>query len=107
MFDNLALFLLQYFMQKQIKTYKKPNNREPFIEWYNKLDKKIQNIIANRLDRLELGSYGDWKNLGDGVKEFRFNLGYRIYFGEYQNTIVLLLLGGDKGTQEKDIEKAK
>ena len=55
------------------------------------------------------GYYGDYKSVGDGVFELRFFFGpgYRIYFAEEDDTIVILLCGGDKSTQAKDIEKAK
>jgi len=65
--------------------------------------------ILKRLYRIESGNYGDCKNLGDGVNELRFffGAGYRVYFGEDGDTIVILLCGGDKDSQRKDIEKAK
>ncbi len=55
------------------------------------------------------GHYGDYKNLGDGIKELRFffGSGYRIYFGEHNERMVILLTGGDKSSQSSDIEKAK
>ena len=61
-----------------------------------------------RLDRLEVGNYGDYKSLEKGVYELRlqFGAGYRVYFGESGNAIVVLLLGGDKGSQASDIKKA-
>ena len=60
------------------------------------------------IDRLEVGNYGDHKSVGNGVFELRlpFGPGYRIYFGEVNNTIVLLLTGGDKTSQSDDINKA-
>ena len=61
------------------------------------------------MDRVEVGNYGDYKPLGDGVYELKlhFGSGYRVYFAEYDNIIVILLCGGDKSTQSKDIEIAK
>jgi putative addiction module killer protein len=61
------------------------------------------------LDRVEIGNYGDYKSLGDGVYELKlhFGSGYRVYFAEYDNIIVILLCGCDKSTQSKDIETAK
>ena len=52
---------------------------------------------------------GDWKHLGDGVSEIRLNAGpgLRIYFGRFGKTVVLLLLGGNKSSQDRDIRKAK
>ena len=56
---------------------------------------------------MQIGNYGDYKSVGDGVLELRFNQGFRIYFTEVDNVIILLLCGGDKSTQQKDIEKVK
>jgi putative addiction module killer protein len=65
--------------------------------------------VFARLDRVETGNLGDYKSVGDGVFELRlpFGPGYRIYFGEVGATIVLLLCGGDKSSQKKDVVKAK
>jgi len=61
-----------------------------------------------RLDKVQLGNLGDWSTVGDGVFELRehFNRGIRIYYG-LEQTVILLLCGGDKSTQVKDIGKAK
>ena len=56
---------------------------------------------------MQIGNYGDYKSVGDGVLELRFNQGFRIYFTEVDNVIILLLCGGDKSTQQNDIEKVK
>lgn len=65
--------------------------------------------ILRRLEHLQAGNKGDWKGLGDGVCELRcsFGPGYRVYFGEDGPHLVVLLAGGDKATQAKDIAKAK
>jgi len=65
--------------------------------------------VFARLERLRLGLFGDCKVVGDGVRELRidFGPGYRVYFGQDGTTVVLLLLGGSKGTQTKDIARAK
>jgi putative addiction module killer protein len=72
-------------------------------------DTKARNKIQLRLDRVKLGNLGDYRSVGEGVFEFRIDYGpgYRIYFGQVGLTIVLLLCGGDKSTQEQDIRKAK
>lgn len=69
----------------------------------------MRHRIRRRLDRVEIGNYGDYKPLGDGVYELKlhFGSGYRVYFAEYDDIIVILLCGGDKSTQSKDIEIAK
>jgi putative addiction module killer protein len=65
--------------------------------------------IRRRLDRLELGNFGDTQPVGEGVYELRlhFGAGYRIYFTRVENTIIVLIGGGDKSTQKNDITKAK
>lgn len=94
---------------KELIIYKTKLGREPFIEWFDSLDVKIQAKITSRLDRVESGHYGDYKTLKDGVSELRFitHKGYRIYFAEEGLKIVILLSAGDKSRQSKDIEKAK
>ena len=95
---------------RQLQFYCLPNGREPFTEWYATIqDRNARNRIQKRLDRLEDGNFGDCRSVGAGVFELRFHFGagYRIYFGEVENTIVLLLSGGDKSSQARDIERAK
>jgi putative addiction module killer protein len=62
-----------------------------------------------RINRLRLGSFGDYKAVGDGVCELRIDYGpgYRVYFGRHGTEIVILLIGGDKRSQDRDIETAK
>jgi putative addiction module killer protein len=62
-----------------------------------------------RLNRVIQGNFGLCRNLGDGISEFKIDFGpsFRLYFGEDGDTIVVLLCGGDKSTQSRDIEKAK
>lgn len=66
-------------------------------------------IIASRLDRLALGHTGDTEPVGEGVSELRihFGPGYRVYFQKRGSAIIILLCGGDKSTQAKDIKTAK
>lgn len=81
-----------------------------FREWLRRLkDVQARAIIRVRLNRLRLGNFGDAKSVGDGVFELRipYGPGYRVYFGRIDNIIVILLCGGEKGTQKKDIAKAK
>ena len=62
-----------------------------------------------RIDRIRLGNFGKSRAVGEGVSELKidFGRGYRIYFKQIDKTLVLLLCGGDKSTQESDIKKAK
>jgi len=66
-------------------------------------------MVRVRLNRLRLGNFGDCKFVGDGVHELRiaYGPGYRVYFGREGNFVVILLSGGDKGSQTRDITKAK
>ena len=95
---------------REVEIYRSRNGREPFTEWLNSIrDQKTQRRIRTRLAALKLGNFGDYKSVGAGVFElrFRFGVGYRIYFAEVDNTVVLLLCGGDKSSQTRDIERAK
>ena len=95
---------------RELQIYHDPNGREPLTEWLESIrDQKTRNRIQVRLNRLEFGHFGDCKSVGEGVFEIRlqFGAGYRIYFGEVDKTVVLLLGGGDKSSQTRDIEYAK
>ncbi|WP_288426217.1 type II toxin-antitoxin system RelE/ParE family toxin [uncultured Agrobacterium sp.] len=79
-----------------------------FSDWFTSLrDKRAQAKIQVRIDRLSLGLLGDVKFF-DGIGEMRIDYGpgYRVYFTRRQNEIVILLCGGDKGSQTRDIERA-
>ena len=94
---------------KEIVVYQTENGREPFNDWLNDLkDEKTTARILARLDRLEQGHYGDYKPIGESIFELRFffGSGYRVYFAEVDNTIVILLCGGDKSSQKRDIKQA-
>ena len=74
------------------------------------LDRVAKSIVASRVERLQMGLYGDVKPCGEGVSEIRidFGPGYRVYYTEaLDNSILLLLMGGDKSTQRRDIKDAK
>ena len=80
------------------------------MKWYARLkDIRAKTRIAVRIRRMQLGLIGDAKSVGDGVSELRFDFGpgYRVYYTERGSEIVILLAGGDKSTQERDIKKAK
>ena len=81
-----------------------------FRDWLAALrDKQAAAIIRRRITRLELGHFGDTKVIGDGVSELRidFGPGYRLYFTRRGEALVILLCGGDKGSQARDIARAK
>ncbi len=83
---------------------------EIFQKWFAGLkDRRANQIIAKRLVRIEAGLVGDVKSVGDRVSEIRIKhgKGYRLYFTKRGETIILLLCGGDKGSQARDIRSAK
>ena len=95
---------------QKLQFYQTLNGREPFTEWFESIqDRKTQTRIEARLNSIKYGNFGDYQSVGDGVFELRFHFGpgYRIYFGLVDNTIVLLLCGGDKSSQTRDIVRAK
>lgn len=95
---------------RKLQAYRTSNGREPFTEWLISIhDRNTRNRIERRLDRIRSGNFGDYRSVGAGVFELRFSFdaGYRIYFGEVDDTIVLLLCGGDESSQARDIERAK
>lgn len=81
-----------------------------FSGWFAKLrDVTARTAILARIRRLALGHPGDVKQVGDGVSELRVNHGpgYRVYFTRKGSAVILLLCGGDKGSQDRDILRAK
>jgi len=82
---------------------------QTFYEWLTGLkDRRAVWLISSRLDRLKFGHLGDVSHVGDGVCELRihFGPGYRVYFQRTGPSIIILLCGGDKGSQARDIQKA-
>jgi len=97
-------------LEREIRLYQTSTGAVPFSQWFDKTnDVKTQQRIDARLARIRLGNFGDAKAVGDGVHELRldFGPGYRIYFGQEGRTIVILLCGGDKSSQRRDIKRAK
>lgn len=82
---------------------------EAFETWFARLrDRSAQRRIQARIDRMEDGNLGDWKTVGGGVAEARlaFGPGYRLYFMRRGLEVIVLLCGGDKGSQKRDIRTA-
>jgi len=111
---NKIKLLLKYIVMLMseiiIKILEPTEATSPFEKWYNSIkDKSIRRRILVRIKRLELGNFGDWKKLGEGVFELRmtFGSGYRVYFGRQGNEVIIILGGGDKSTQAQDITNAK
>lgn len=95
--------------ERIIKIYKRDNGECPVVSWMESLDSSIRYRINARLTRVALGNFGDHEPLGDRIHElkFKFGSGYRIYYSEINDVIVLLLCGGDKKTQKNDIKLAR
>jgi putative addiction module killer protein len=95
--------------QRNLKNYLSSNGRDRFHDWLVSInDQKARQAVRIRLNRVAEGNFGDWGPVGGGVHELRimFGPGYRIYFGE-EGDDVILLGGGTKSTQKSDIEIAK
>ena len=92
-----------------IREYLDESGRSSFRGWLEALDSATRARVQARILRFETGNLGDHKQVGDGVWEARlaFGPGYRVYFGRSGRELVLLLLGGDKSPQRKDIKRAK
>lgn len=94
-----------------IQIYEDDNRKCPYLQWEARLNRISRALVTARLVRIRMGNFGDCKTIQGvrGIYEMRihFNPGYRIYFGKYQEKIVLLLCGGDKDSQKRDILKAK
>ena len=95
---------------RELRVYRLMKGRSPFSEWLLELkDERGKEAIVKRLDRLSLGNPGDSASVGSGVWELRIHMGpgYRVYYGQEGNALVILLCGGDKGSQKRDIQRAK
>jgi len=81
----------------------------PFAKWFSALDAQAAAKVATALYRLEHGNFSNVKSAGKGVSEYKvdFGPGYRIYFGQEGDELVILLGGGAKKTQDKDIQIAQ
>lgn len=102
-FDIMSIIVYIIDMYKILQT-------ETYTKWFKKLkDERAKFSIGQRIIRMKSGNFGDSKNVGEKVFELRIDIGkgYRVYFTNNGNEIVILLVGGNKSTQEKDIKKAK
>lgn len=90
--------------------YQTAQRRRPFQEWVDSIkDRAVKAAVAARINRVRAGTLGDWKAVGEGVFELRLDLGpgFRIYIGRDGQTVVILLTGGEKRSQDADIKTAK
>jgi putative addiction module killer protein/probable addiction module antidote protein len=93
----------------EIRHYLTEGDRDVFLDWRSRIrDTKVAIAVDRRVNRIELGNFGDHKFLRDGVWELRIDVGpgYRIYYAIAGSQIILLLSGGDKRTQSADIDRA-
>ena len=95
----------------RIEIYATADGREPFADWMERLrSDKAKRAVLHRIQRLKLGLFGDCKTLQacEGLRELRIDLGpgYRVYFARVGNRLLLLLAGGNKGSQKRDIQQA-
>ena len=93
----------------ELRQYQTTDGKVPFAEWLEGLrDSMARGRIIARLDRLVVGLRGDWRAVGGGVSELRIDHGpgYRVYYAQHGSKLIILLCGGDKSSQAKDIEQA-
>ena len=93
----------------EIRYYLASDGRSPFEGWFSSLDPTARAKVTVAIARLEQGNLSNVKGVGEGVLEYRINFGpgYRVYFGRDGETLVILLTGGTKRRQQRDIEAAK
>ncbi len=93
----------------EIREYTNPEGGSPFADWFNDLDAQAAARVTTALARMEQGNFSNVKGVGAGVLEYRldFGPGYRVYFGKDGERWVILLAGGTKRRQQRDIEEAQ
>ncbi len=93
----------------EIREYITNQGRSPHARWFDKLNARAAAKVATALVRMEQGNLSGAKGVGAGVSEYRidFGPGYRVYFGKDGDTLIILLGGGTKKRQQKDIEAAQ
>jgi putative addiction module killer protein len=94
----------------ELHRYQLEDESTPVTEWLQGLrDARVRAQIGVRLRRVSAGNFGDCKPVGEGVSELRVDIGtgYRVYYGKHGQALIILLCGGDKGSQQADIMRAK
>ncbi len=97
-------------MEIEIRLYETEDGAVPFRDWMDSImSKPAYAVIMNRLERLETGNLGSCRSVGGGVMELKIDYGpgYRVYLGRDGMELVILLIGGDKNSQDRDIKIAK
>jgi putative addiction module killer protein len=102
---NVTIMLMAEY---EIKEYVREDSL-PFGNWFSALDSIAASKVTTALYRLQFGNFSNVRSVGSGVSEYKvdFGPGYRIYFGQHGNTLIILLIGGTKKTQNTAIEKGK
>ena len=101
--------LLPLVWMTELRGYVDARGRQPFAAWFAELETPAAARVSTALTRIVLGNFSNVKGVGAGVLEYKidFGPGYRIYFGKDGDRLVLLLAGGSKKRQSRDIEAAK
>src|SRR5579871_641563 len=97
-------------VERRVRLYQLANRRVPYLLWFDSLkDLRARQKIEARLGRVRLGNFGNCRAVGDGVLELKidFGPGYRVYFAQDGRDIVIILCGGDKQSQARDIRDAR
>jgi putative addiction module killer protein len=94
--------------QIEIREYVTAQGRNLYRHWMDRLDQPVQKRVDARIRRMSAGNFGKGRHLGAGLYEaiLDFGPGYRVYYGYHGNKVVILLCGGDKSMQDKDIKAA-
>lgn len=95
---------------QRVEIYETADGKSPFKTWLRNLrDQRAKQAVRARIARVRLGNFGDSSPVGDGVVELRIHYGpgYRVYLGRDGDQLVILLVGGEKSTQERDIVNAQ
>jgi putative addiction module killer protein len=97
------------FEMLELRYFLASDGKSPFEDWFNDLDAQAAAKVSVALARLEQGNLSNVKSVGEGVAEYRIDWGpgYRVYFGRDSDVLVILLTGGTKQRQQRDIEAAK
>ena len=92
-----------------IRYYFAPDGKSPFAEWFSTLEPVFRAKVATAIARMEQGNFSNVKPVGEGVLEYRidFGPGYRVYFARHGELLLILLAGGTKRRQQRDIDAAK
>lgn len=92
----------------ELEYYIAENGKAPLVEWMRRLDNTVKAKLTTKIDNLSSGNFGNCKSLGRGLYELKieYGSGYRVYYSQIGKKVLLLIMGGDKGSQKKDIKNA-